>query len=52
VDLVPGCKNVSIAVSPDADKVYMLDLTRNHIVMMKTRPAGTKATATTSVEGN
>jgi len=37
VDLVPGCKNVSIAVSPDSDRVYMLDLTRNHIVMMQTR---------------
>ncbi len=37
VDLVPGCKNVSIAVSPDSDRVYMLDLTRNHIVVMKTR---------------
>lgn len=34
VELVPGCKNVSIAVSPKADRVYMLDLTRNHIVLM------------------
>ncbi|WP_146531241.1 hypothetical protein [Novipirellula artificiosorum] len=40
VDLVPGCKNVSIAVSPDNDKVYMLDLTRNHIVKMQARPEG------------
>lgn len=39
VDLVPGCKNVSIAVSPDSSKVYMLDLTRNHIVMMQAKPA-------------
>jgi len=37
VELVPGCKNVSIAVSPDGSKVYMLDLTRNHIVMMQER---------------
>ncbi len=37
VDLVPGCKNVSIAVSPDSSKVYMLDLTRNHIVIMQAR---------------
>jgi len=37
VDLVPGCKNVSIAVSPDSDRVYMLDLTRNHIVVMQKR---------------
>jgi hypothetical protein len=35
VKLVPGCKNVSIAVSPDGDRVYMLDITRNHIVLMK-----------------
>ncbi|MGB1817171.1 MAG: hypothetical protein ACPHJ3_17555, partial [Rubripirellula sp.] len=34
VDLVPGCKNVSIAVSPVNEKVYMLDLTRNHIKVM------------------
>ncbi len=35
VDLVPGCKNVSIAVSPVNGNVYMLDLTRNHIAMMQ-----------------
>jgi hypothetical protein len=34
VDLVPGCKNVSIAVSGDGTRVYMLDITRNHIVRM------------------
>jgi len=35
VKLVPGCKNVSIAVAPEADRIYMLDITRNHIVVMK-----------------
>jgi sugar lactone lactonase YvrE len=35
VELVPGCKNVSIAVSPDESRVYMLDMTRNHIVVME-----------------
>lgn len=35
VELVPGCKNVSIAVSPDENRVYMLDITRNHIVVME-----------------
>ncbi len=35
VDLVPGCKNVSIAISPQGDRIYMLDLTRNHIVVME-----------------
>lgn len=37
VKLVPGCKNVSIAVSEDGRRVYMLDITRNHIVLMKQR---------------
>lgn len=41
VDLVPGCKNVSIAVSPVNDNIYMLDLTRNHIKMMQPKPKGT-----------
>jgi hypothetical protein len=34
VDLVPGCKNCSIAVNHDGSQVYMLDITRNHIVRM------------------
>lgn len=34
VKLVPGCKNVSIAVTKDANRVYMLDITRNHIIVM------------------
>jgi sugar lactone lactonase YvrE len=33
-ELVPGCKNVSIAVNADGSRVYMLDITRNHIVRM------------------
>ena len=37
VKVVPGCKKVSIAVSQDTDRVYMLDITRNHIVLMKRR---------------
>ena len=43
VDLVPGCKNVSIAVSPVSKKIYMLDLTRNHIKVMEPKPAALKA---------
>ncbi len=39
VDLVPGCKNVSIAVSADGSRVYMLDITRRHIVRLDSRPA-------------
>jgi len=42
VKLVPGCKKVSIAVSADSDRVYMLDITRNHIVMMKRKTAEAK----------
>jgi hypothetical protein len=34
VDLVPGCKKVSIAVNGDGSRVYMLDMTRTHIVLM------------------
>lgn len=40
VDLVPGCKNVSIAVSADGRRVYMLDMTRGHIVKMEAYPPG------------
>lgn len=35
VDLIPGCDKVTIAVSPEADRVYMLDITRNHIVVLQ-----------------
>jgi len=52
VKLVPGCKNVSIAVSPDNDTVYMLDITRNHIVVMKRKAQSPTepSTEVTSVE--
>ncbi len=39
VDIVPGCKNVAIAVSQDGGRVYMLDITRSHIVVMSAKPA-------------
>ncbi len=35
VDLVPGCKNVSIVVTPDHKRVYMMDKTRSHVVVME-----------------
>lgn len=38
-DLVPGCKKVSIGVSDDGSRVFMLDITRDHIVMMDAIPA-------------
>jgi hypothetical protein len=45
VDLVPGCKKVSIAVSPKGDRVYMLDITRGHIVVMASSAAPPNAAA-------
>jgi len=35
VELVPGCKNVSIAVSKKTDAVLMLDITRGHVIVME-----------------
>ncbi|MCH9653923.1 MAG: hypothetical protein K0U89_08655 [Planctomycetes bacterium] len=45
VKLVPGCKNVSIMVSPDGSRVYMMDLTRNHIIVMAQKPTATVSTS-------
>lgn len=39
IEVVPGCKNVSIAVSSDGSRVYMLDITQGRIVRMDARPA-------------
>lgn len=49
VDLVPGCKNCSIAVSSDGSRVYMLDITRGHIVRMEPYKPG-EAPAPAAVE--
>jgi len=35
VTIVPGCKRVPIGVSKDGKKVFMLDITRSHIVVME-----------------
>jgi len=40
VELVPGCKKVAISVSPRGDQVYMLDITRGHIVVMTRNASG------------
>jgi sugar lactone lactonase YvrE len=40
VELVPGCKKVAISVSPKGDQVYMLDITRGHIVVMTRNKSG------------
>lgn len=40
VELVPGCKKVAISVSPKGDQVYMLDITRGHIVVMARNASG------------
>lgn len=49
VELVPGCKNCSIAVSSDGTHVYMLDITRGHIVRMEPYKPG-EAPAPAAVE--
>jgi len=49
VDLVPGCKNCSIAVNSDGSRVYMLDITRGHIVRMEPYKPG-EAPAPAAVE--
>jgi hypothetical protein len=49
VELVPGCKNCSIAVSDDGSRVYMLDITRGHIVKMEPYAPG-EAPEPTEVE--
>lgn len=47
VSLVPGCKNVSIAVAGESERVYMLDMTRNHIVVMNKKEAPSKPAPST-----
>lgn len=45
VELVPGCKKVSIAVTKDGSRVYMLDITRNHIIVMEAQSSDEKIVA-------
>jgi hypothetical protein len=42
VDIVPGCKKVAIAVDKTGDNVFMLDVSRNHIVKMERLAPGEK----------
>jgi len=35
VEIIPGCKHVAIGVADSSKKVYMLDITRSHIVLME-----------------
>ena len=37
--IVPGCKHLAIGVSKDASRVFLLDITRTHIVVMARRDA-------------
>ena len=39
VKVVPGCKDVSIAATPDGKTVYMVDITRGQIVVMTEKDA-------------
>jgi hypothetical protein len=34
-EIIPGCKHVAIGVADNSKKVYMLDITRSHIVLME-----------------
>lgn len=52
VKLVPGCKNVSIAISPDNNRVYMLDITRNHIVLMQRKATAETATDAAAIDSS
>jgi sugar lactone lactonase YvrE len=38
-EIVPGCKHVAIGMNADASRVYMLDITRSQIVVLKEKPA-------------
>jgi len=44
-DIIPGCKHVAIAVSKDANRVYMLDITRSQINILQRQPATAPADA-------
>jgi hypothetical protein len=35
VEIIPGCKHVAIGVADNGEKIYMLDITRSHIVLME-----------------
>ncbi len=37
--LVPGCKHVPIGINDDGSRVYMLDLTRNHVASLLQKDA-------------
>jgi len=34
VKIVPGCKHVPIGITADGSRVYMLDITRSHVIVM------------------
>jgi len=37
-EIVPGCKHVAIGMNADASRVYMLDITRSQIVVLREKP--------------
>ncbi len=51
VTIVPGCKHVAIAISPDGKTVYMLDITRSHIVVMTEKSADKTVSSENPFEG-
>ncbi|NQT39169.1 MAG: hypothetical protein HQ581_16840, partial [Planctomycetes bacterium] len=49
--IVPGCKHAPIGISPDGDRVYLLDITRSHIVTLaKDAPDAEKVASRESTE--
>jgi hypothetical protein len=56
VQIIPGCKHVPIGISQNGSRVYMLDQTRSHIVVMAEKQAeavaatAAQVTAETQVE--
>jgi sugar lactone lactonase YvrE len=45
VSIVPGCKHVAIGISSDGKRMYLLDITRSHIVALKAREGTAVAAA-------
>ncbi len=50
VDLVGGCKHVAIAVTPDGERLFMLDVTRNTICVLDQVTSGTEQPAGAQVD--
>jgi hypothetical protein len=55
VKIVPGCKHVPIGIAANGHRVYMLDLTRSHVIVMEPadpRPGAEANAAATTKQTN